>query len=71
MNGNEDRARIPRRDFLAGLTAGLVASAAVCPTASAQQEELHILKSGEPDRWRLDFNGNRQKVRLCALLSPT
>jgi hypothetical protein len=71
MNGKDDRARIPRRDFLAGLVAALIVSAAMRPTSSAQQEELHILKSGEPDRWRLDFNGNRQKVRLCALLSPT
>jgi hypothetical protein len=63
--------QIPRRTFLAGLGAGLAASAAGLQVAVARQGDLYILKGGDLERLRLDFNGNRQRVRLLAIVSPT
>jgi hypothetical protein len=66
----EDNNGVPRRIFLAALTAGLTTSAAALRTAMAQ-DELHVLKDGNLERLRLDFNTNRQRVRLVAVISPT
>jgi hypothetical protein len=62
---------IHRRGFLTRLAAAFAASAAVLRGAPALQDNLLMLKSGDLERLRLDFNGNRQKVRLLAVLSPT
>jgi hypothetical protein len=61
---------INRRIFLAALTGGLAALASGLHIAAAPQE-LHILKQGDTERLRLDFNAYRSKVRLLAILSPT
>jgi hypothetical protein len=62
---------IHRRSFLASLATAFAASSAVLRGAPAPQDNLIILKNGDLERLRFDFNGNRQKVRLLAVLSPT
>lgn len=62
---------IPRRTFLSGIAACWGAAALAVPTVTAGEDELYVLKAGDPGRLRLDFNANRQKVRLLALVSPT
>jgi len=62
---------IHRRSFLTSLATAFAASAALLRGAPALQDDLVILKNGDLERLRLDFNGNRQKVRLLAVLSPT
>jgi hypothetical protein len=61
---------LPRRRFLTSLTAGLLSSGAALRPASGQ-DLLYVLKPGEIDRLRTDFNLNRERVRLLAILSPT
>jgi hypothetical protein len=61
---------VPRRIFMAALTTGLTTSAAALRSAMAQ-DELHVLKDGNLERLRLDFNTNRERVRLVAIISPT
>jgi hypothetical protein len=61
---------VPRRIFLAALTTGLAASAAALRGVSSQNE-LRIFKTGDLERLRLEFNSDREKVRLLAVLSPT
>lgn len=70
MRIEEIKVPINRRIFLAVLTGGLAASASALRVAAAPQE-LHILKQGDTERLRLDFNTYRSKVRLLAILSPT
>jgi hypothetical protein len=61
---------VPRRSFLTALATGLATSAAALRGAIAQ-DELHVLKDGNLERLRLDFNTNHERVRLVAFLSPT
>lgn len=61
---------VPRRIFLAALTTGLTSSAAAL-RGTVAQDELHVLKDGNLERLRLDFNTNHERVRLVAFLSPT
>lgn len=70
MRIEEIKVPINRRIFLAALTGGLAASASALSIAAAPQE-LNILKQGDTERLRLDFNAYRSKVRLLAILSPT
>jgi hypothetical protein len=70
MRIEESKVPINRRIFLAALTGGVAASASALRVAAAPQE-LHILKQNDTERLRLDFNANRSKVRLLAILSPT
>jgi hypothetical protein len=60
---------ISRRNFLAALGSGTVAARALRATPVPQ--ELYVLKKGDVQRLRLDFNSYRDKVRLLAILSPT
>jgi hypothetical protein len=62
---------IQRRNFLRFLATAFAASGVTLRGAPAPQGNLIILKNGDIERLRLDFNGNRQKVRLLAVLSPT
>lgn len=62
--------QVARRKFLTSLTAGLVSSGTLTRPAPAQ-DLLHVLKPGDIDRLRADFNTNRERVRLMAVLSPT
>ena len=62
--------RLPRRRFLTSLAGGLLATGASLRPA-AGQDPLSVLKPGEIDRLRSDFNLNRERVRLLAVLSPT
>ncbi|MBP1595046.1 MAG: hypothetical protein H6Q05_423 [Acidobacteria bacterium] len=61
---------LPRRRFLAALAAGAAAAASVVRMAAAQAE-LTVLKAGDLDRLRMDFNANRGKVRILCIISPT
>jgi hypothetical protein len=70
MRIEEIKVPINRRIFLAALTGGLAASVSALHIAAAPQE-LNILKPGDMERLRLDFNAYRSKVRLLAILSPT
>jgi hypothetical protein len=70
MLPDKDR-EIPRRDFLTSLSVGLSACAASLGAASAHQNDLYVLKPGDFERLRVDFNANRGRVRLMAILSPT
>lgn len=65
--GPGENAGIPRRLFLTTLTAG----AAALALPARAQDPLHVLKPGDFERLRLDFNANRERVRLVAYLSPT
>jgi len=66
----EDRSerKFPRRVFLSSL-AGSAALAAL--KSALSQDSLVILKPGNFERLRLDFNAGRNKVRLLTVLSPT
>lgn len=68
MRIEETKVPINRRIFLAALTGGVAASAL---RSAAAPQEIHILKQGDTERLRLDFNAYRSKVRLLAILSPT
>jgi hypothetical protein len=52
------------------VASGAAAAAAALPGAGAQ-DNLYLLKSGNIERLRLDFNSSRGKVRLLTILSPT
>ncbi len=64
------RMRLERRDFLAAMPATVLALAGTA-RAAAEDNPLHVLKAGDIERLRLDFNASRSKVRLLFLLSPT
>jgi hypothetical protein len=61
---------LQRRSFIAG-GLGILACARSQPSeGSDSNNTLHVLKK-DFERFRLDFNASRSKVRLVILLSPT
>ena len=60
---------IPRRRFLASLTAAVAFPETLVPALA--QDNLLLLKRGNVERLRLDFNSHRDMVRIVAILSPT
>jgi hypothetical protein len=57
-----------RRQFIAQIAA--LPAAAVAATAAAG-DLLYVLRDGNVERLRTDFNANRDKARLVFMLSPT
>jgi hypothetical protein len=60
---------IPRRRFLAALTAAIALPET--PVPALARDDLLLLKRGNVERLRLDFNAHRDMVRIVAILSPT
>jgi hypothetical protein len=61
---------MPRRRFLVAAASGIAASAATLRPAGAQ-DQLHVMKDGDIERLRFEFNAARSRVRLMMFLSPT
>ncbi len=63
------RTAMPRRRFLAAFTATVAFPETLVPALA--QDNLLLLKKGNVERLRLDFNAHRDMVRIVAILSPT
>ncbi len=60
-----------RRELLAAMPATLLSVFTIRRAGAADDDSLHLLKPGNIERLRMDFNASRSKVRLLFLLSPT
>ncbi len=60
-----------RRELLSLIPASCFSILSPFFRALASDDTLHVLKPGDIERLRLDFNASRSKVRLLLLLSPT
>ena len=60
-----------RRELLAAMSGAALSVFPICRAGTADDDSLHLLKPGDIERLRMDFNASRSKVRLLFLLSPT
>jgi hypothetical protein len=63
--------RVARRELLTLLPLSFLSALQRQGRAASADDSMHILKPGDVERLRMDFNASRSKVRLFLLLSPT
>ena len=60
-----------RREFFTLMPGAVLSTLSIYRACIGDDDSLHLLKPGDIERLRMDFNASRSKVRLLFLLSPT
>jgi hypothetical protein len=63
--------KLERRELFALIPGSSLLGLSFAWRSFAAEDPIHILRSGDVERLRMDFNASRNKIRLFLLLSPT